>query len=56
MMGRRNQDQGQLFFTFGLDAVVPGDQPRTRDRGRSRLELGLQRVGAALSNDGPTVD
>ena len=25
MMGRRNQDQGQLFYSFDLDAVVPGD-------------------------------
>jgi transposase len=25
MMGRRNRDQGQLFYSFDLDAVVPGD-------------------------------
>ena len=25
MMGRCNQDQGQLFYSFDLDAVVPGD-------------------------------
>ncbi len=25
MMGRRNQDQGQLFYSFDLDEVVPGD-------------------------------
>ena len=25
MMGRRNQDQGHLFYSFDLDAVVPGD-------------------------------
>ena len=25
MMGRRNQDQGQLFYSFDLDAVVPED-------------------------------
>lgn len=25
MMGRRNQDQGQLFYSFDLDAVVPRD-------------------------------
>ena len=25
MMGRRNQDQGQLFYAFDLDAVVPDD-------------------------------
>jgi hypothetical protein len=25
MMGRRNQDQGHLFYSFDLDAVVPDD-------------------------------
>lgn len=25
MMGRHNRDQGQLFYSFDLDAVVPGD-------------------------------
>ena len=25
MMGRRNRDQGQLFYSFDLDAAVPGD-------------------------------
>lgn len=25
MMGRRNQDQGQLFYSFDLDAAVPAD-------------------------------
>src|SRR5688572_3972753 len=25
MMGRLNQDQGQLFYSFCLDDVVPGD-------------------------------
>ena len=25
MMGRHNQDQGHLFYSFDLDAVVPGD-------------------------------
>ena len=25
MMGRRNQDQGQLFYSFDLDAAVPDD-------------------------------
>ena len=25
MMGRRNQDQGQLFYSFNLDAAVPDD-------------------------------
>ncbi len=25
MMGRYNQDQGQLFYSFDLDAVIPGD-------------------------------
>ena len=25
MMGRCNRDQGQLFYSFDLDAVVPGD-------------------------------
>ena len=24
-MGRRTQDQGQLFYSFNLDAVVPDD-------------------------------
>ena len=23
MMGRRNRDQGQLFYSFDLDAAVP---------------------------------
>ena len=25
MMGRQNQDQGQLFYSFDLDAAVPTD-------------------------------
>jgi hypothetical protein len=25
MMGRHNRDQGQLFYSFDLDAVVPSD-------------------------------
>jgi hypothetical protein len=25
MMGRRTEDQGQLFYSFDLDAVVPDD-------------------------------
>src|SRR5438046_8693125 len=25
MMGRCNRDQGQLFYSFDLDAAVPGD-------------------------------
>ena len=25
MMGRRNQDQGQLFYSFNLEEVVPDD-------------------------------
>ena len=25
MMGRRNQGQGQLFYEFRLDEMVPGD-------------------------------
>jgi hypothetical protein len=25
MMGRHNRDQGQLFYSFDLDAAVPGD-------------------------------
>jgi hypothetical protein len=25
MMGRRKQDQGRLFYSFDLDAVVPDD-------------------------------
>ena len=25
MMGQRKSDQGQLFYSFDLDAVVPGD-------------------------------
>jgi len=25
MMGRHDQDQGQLFYSFDLDAAVPGD-------------------------------
>ena len=25
MMGWHNQDQGHLFYSFDLDAVVPGD-------------------------------
>jgi hypothetical protein len=25
MMGRRNQDQGQLFYEFRLDEAVPDD-------------------------------
>jgi transposase len=27
MMGRHNQDQGQLFYSFDLEAAVPGDHP-----------------------------
>ena len=25
MMGRQNQDQGQLFYSFDLDTAVPTD-------------------------------
>jgi hypothetical protein len=25
MLGRNNRDQGQLFYSFNLDAAVPGD-------------------------------
>ena len=27
MMGRSGQDQGQLFYSFNLEAVVPDDHP-----------------------------
>jgi hypothetical protein len=27
MMGRLNRDQGQLFYSFNLEEVVPADHP-----------------------------
>jgi hypothetical protein len=28
MMGRLKNDQGQLFYSFCLEEVVPGDHPK----------------------------
>lgn len=45
MMGRRNSEQGQLFYAFNLDAVVPDDHQVRRiapvlDLSWLRKELG----------------
>jgi transposase len=45
MMGRRNQDQGQLFYEFRLDEAVPDDHLVRR----IRALLDLSRVYAELS-------
>ncbi len=36
MMGRLNQDQGQLFYSFNLDEVVPDDH-LVRNTNRHKL-------------------
>jgi hypothetical protein len=53
MMGRSSQDQGQLFYSFNLAAVVPDDH---LVRGRSRSFMGSGRTGAALFSYWKTVD
>lgn len=45
MMGRRKNDQGQLFYAFDLDAVVPDDHQVRR----VAAVLDLSRVHSELA-------
>ena len=53
MMGRREEGQGQFFYCFDLDKVVP---PDPADRRFARSELGAQGVGALLLAHGTAFD
>jgi len=48
MMGRLNQAQGQLFYSFCLADAVPDDHPDPRDRDGDRSEVGICGTGASL--------
>ena len=48
MMGRSSQDQGQLFYSFNLEAVVPDDHLVREIAARSRSFMGSRRAGATL--------
>ena len=56
MMGRQKNEQGQLFYSFCLDEVVPDDHLVREYRCRSRSVVGARRAGALLSHDRATLD
>jgi hypothetical protein len=54
MMGRREAGQGQFFYSFDLNEVVPADH-LVRQR-VARSELGAQGVGTLLLAHGTALD
>ena len=48
MMGRRERGQGQLFYAFDLDKVVPTDHLVRQINGVLDLKLGAQGACAVL--------
>ena len=53
MMGRIGQDQGQLFYSFNLEEVVPDDHLVRAIAGVVSPVVGPRRAGAALFSDRP---
>ena len=57
MMGRLNRDQGQLFYSFCLDEVVPDDHRVREIAAVSGSVVGARRAGALLLPIGrPSID
>ena len=56
MMGRLNRDQGQLFYCFNLEEVVPEDHQVRRIAAVLDLSWVHARTGAALFSDRPALD
>ena len=56
MMGRREGGQGQFFYSFDLDKVVPPDHLVRQIDGRSRSRLGAQGACGLLLAHWPPLD
>ena len=56
MMGRREDGQGQFFYSFDLDKVVPPDHLVRQIDGVARSELGAQGACALLLAHGSAFD
>ena len=56
MMGRLERDQGQLFYSFCLEEVVPDDHQVRADCICARSVVGLWRAFAPLSGARPPLD
>ena len=56
MMGRRKQHQGQFFYEFRLDDVVPDDHLVRKIRGVLDLSWGLCGARAVLLGDRSAFD
>src|SRR5436190_13564655 len=56
MMGRLERDQGQLFYSFCLEEVVPDDHQVRAIAACARSVVGLWRAFAPLSCTRPALD
>ena len=56
MMGRREDGQGQFFYSFDLDKVVPPDHLVRQIGAVLDLELGTQGACALLLTHGAPLD
>ena len=56
MMGRRKDGQGQFFYSFDLDEVVPPDHLVRQIDGVLDLSLGAQGACALLLAHGSALD
>ena len=56
MMGRREDGQGQFFYSFDLNKVVPPDHLVRQIDGLLDLRLGAHGVSSLLLAHGPALD